>query len=157
MRHPLDGKHNAIAYAKEARTGAHEDRSVAIFNDAGDELRFEQVRFLHGVYLAGGKVKETCICADPETSPTVWKDRTDSVSGRFDAQQIVMKGMAVIAIDAVEPRTYPNVPAPVFGECADRRSDRHSRRIGGGEMPVVPAEETLTPGAEPEVAGAFCE
>ncbi len=114
-------------------------------------------RPVHRVDLAARKVEETRIRADPETSATVWKDGADSVAGGFDAQQIVMKRMAVIAIDAVEPRTYPNVPAPVFGECADRRSDRHSRRIDSGEVPVVSAEEAFTPGAEPEVAVAVRE
>src|SRR3981081_665547 len=113
MRHPVDGKYNAVAYAKEARAGADEDRSIAIPDDAGDELRLEQVRSSHRIYLAGGKVKETRIRADPETPVAVWKDGADGVAGRFDAQQIVMKGMAVVAIDAVEPRTDPNVPAPI--------------------------------------------
>src|SRR5260370_10018348 len=157
MRHPVDGKCNGVAYGKEGRTGRDENRSVAILDDAGDQLRLEQVRFLQWVDLAGRKVEETGICADPETSATVWKDGTHGVTRGFDAKQIVMKCMAVIAIDAVEPRTYPHVSAPVFGECADGRSDRHSRRIGGGEMPVVSAEETFTPGAEPEVAMAVCE
>src|ERR1700704_6106209 len=117
MRHPVDRKYNAIAYAKEACTGPNEDRSVAIFDDAGDQFRLEQVRFSRWVDLAGGKVKETGVCAHPETSVMVWEDGTDSVAGGFDAQQIVMKGIAVVAIDSVEPRTDPNVPAPVFGDC----------------------------------------
>ena len=41
MRHPVNGKYNAVAYAKQARAGADEDRSVAILNDAGDQLRLE--------------------------------------------------------------------------------------------------------------------
>ena len=149
MRHSVDGQHHAIAYAKEARTGADENRSIAILDDAGDELRFEQVRSLHRVYVAGGKVKETGVCAHPETSLMVWKDGTDGVAGGFDAQQIVMKSMGVITIDAVEPRAYPNALAPVFGDCADGRRNRHSRRIGGDETPVMPAEEPFAPGAEP--------
>src|SRR5260370_34739970 len=140
MRHPVDGKYYAVSYAKEARTGADEDRSVAVLDDAGDELRLKQVRLSRWVDLAGRKVEETGVRADPETSATIWKDGTDGVAGGFDAQQIVMKCAAVIAIDAVEPCADPNVPAPVFGECADGRSDRHSRRIGGEEVPVVSTE-----------------
>jgi len=157
MRHPVDGKHNLIAYTKEARAGADEDGRVAVLDDAGDELRLKQVRFSLCVDLAARIVKETGICPYPQTSVMVWKDGTDGIAGRFDAQQIMMKVMAIIAIDAVEPRTYPNVPAPVFGECADRSGDRHPGRIGGDEMPVVSAEEALAPSAEPEIAVAVCE
>src|SRR5258708_5718357 len=157
MRHPVDGKYNAIAYAKEASAGADEDRSVAVLDGAGDQLRLEQMRFSQWVDLPGGEEEETCICANPETSVTVWKYGADSVAGGFDPQQVVMKCVAVVTIDAVEPGAYPNVPAPVFGECADGGCDRHSRRIGGEEMPVVPAEEAFAPGAEPGVAVAVCE
>src|ERR1700736_1510676 len=99
MRHPINGKNNAIPYTEEPRTGANEDRSVAILDDAGDELRLEQVRLSHWVDLAGRKVEEASICADPKTSATVWKDGADSVAGGFNAQQIVMKCVAVVAID----------------------------------------------------------
>src|SRR5258708_6217386 len=100
MRHPVDGKDNAVAYAKEACTSADEDRSVAVLDDAGDELRLKQVRLSQRVDLAGRKVEEAGIRADPETTATVWKDGADGIARRFDAQQIVMKCMAVIAIDA---------------------------------------------------------
>src|SRR5260370_41926817 len=135
MRHPVDGKHNVIAYAKEASAGTDKDRSVAILDDTGDELRLKQMRLSRWIDLAARIVKETGIGAYPQASAMVWKNGTDGIAGGFDAQQIVMKGMAVIAIDAVEPRTYPNVPAPVFGECTDRSGDRHSGRIGGDEAP----------------------
>jgi hypothetical protein len=49
------------------------------------------------------------------------------------------------------------VPAPIFGECADRSSDWHPRRIGGDKTSVVPAEEVLPSGAQPEVASAVCK
>ena len=154
MRHPVDGKYDAVAYAKEASTGADEDRSVTILDDAGDELRLKQVRFSLCVDLAARIVKETGICPYPQTSVMVWKDGTDGIAGGFDAQQIVMKCTAVVAIDAVEPRAYPDVPVPVFGKRADRRSDRHSRRIRSDEMSVVPTEKTLAPGTEPKVTVA---
>ena len=149
MRHPFDGKHDVIAYAKEARAGADKDRCIAVLDDAGDELRLKQMRLSRWIDLAARIVKETGIGAYPQASAMVWKNGTDGIAGGFDAQQIVMEGMAVVPIDAVEPRTDPDVPAPVFGECADRSGDWHSGGIGGDEVPVVPAEEPFAPRAEP--------
>jgi hypothetical protein len=38
MRDPFYRKNNTIAYAKEARTGADQDRSIVILDDTGDKL-----------------------------------------------------------------------------------------------------------------------
>src|SRR6201995_4564987 len=119
MGHSIDGKDSAIAYAEKAGTGADKDRSVAVFDEAGDQFGLEQVSFLTRIDLAGRKEKEPRIGANPETSFSVRKDRTNSVTWGFDAQQIVMEGVAIVAVDTIEPCTYPDVSASVFGECAD--------------------------------------
>lgn len=110
MRHSVDGKYNSVPNTKEARAGANEDRSVTILNDAGDELRLEQVRLPLWIDLTGGKVEDTRIRADPKTSAAVWKDRADGVARRLDTKQVVMKGMAVITVDAVEPGAIQMCP-----------------------------------------------
>src|SRR5438270_5212046 len=130
MGHSVDGEYYAMSDAKQAGTGADKDRSVAVLDDTGNQPGLEQVRLLPWVDLARGKEKEAGVCADPEAAPAVWKDGADCVSGGFDAQQIVMKGMAVVAIDTIEPGADPDMPAPVFGECADGNSDGHPGGIG---------------------------
>src|ERR1700733_7170765 len=91
MRHSIDWMFNTVLDTKKPCAGAHENRSVAILDDAGDELRFEQVRLSLWIDLARGKVEETRIGANPKTSATIWKDGADGVAGRLDTKQVVIK------------------------------------------------------------------
>ena len=128
-----------------------------VLDDARDELRLEQVRPIQLGGFTGGEVEESGVSADPETSATVWKNRADSVAWGLNAQQIVMKSIAVISVDTVEPRSDPDVSVAIFSECANGCSDGHARGICREELSVVTAKETLTPRAEPQIAVAVRE